>query len=147
VAPFPVLLLLFLLVPLVEVYVLIAVGGWIGALPTVFLVVFTAVLGAVLLRHQGLATLQRVQMTIAQGGIPAVEMLEGAILLLGGALLLTPGFITDTLGFACLIPAIRRRVAGWALRHFIVGAPGGDFAAGRARSPDVIEGEFHREED
>jgi len=93
--PFQILFLLFLLIPLLEIYLLIKVGGIIGALPTVFIVVFTAVLGAWLLRIQGLSTLMRVRSTLAQGGIPAVEMLEGAVLLVAGALLLTPGFFTD----------------------------------------------------
>jgi UPF0716 protein FxsA len=72
--PFPVLLLLFLLVPLIEIFVMIKVGGIIGALPTVLLVVLTAVAGAALARFQGLATLQRLQATLARGETPAIEM-------------------------------------------------------------------------
>ena len=71
---FPVLLLFFLLVPLVEIYLLIQMGGVIGALPTVFLVVFTAVLGAALVRFQGFSTLQRLQATLVRGGMPAAEI-------------------------------------------------------------------------
>ncbi|MGB5305945.1 MAG: FxsA family protein, partial [Gammaproteobacteria bacterium] len=82
-SPFPALLLLFLLVPLVEIYLLIVVGGWIGALPTVLLVVLTAVAGAALARYQGMATLQRLQATLGRGETPAIEMLEGVILLAG----------------------------------------------------------------
>ncbi|MDH3935199.1 MAG: FxsA family protein, partial [Gammaproteobacteria bacterium] len=93
--PFPALLLLFLLVPLVEIYLLIQIGGVIGAFPTVMLVVFTAVLGAALARYQGLATLQRLQATIARGETPAIEVFEGVLLLVGALLLLTPGFLTD----------------------------------------------------
>jgi len=98
----------FLLVPLAEIYVLLQVGGIIGALPTIFLVVFTAVVGAVLMRAQGFATVQKVQHQLAAGEIPAVAMLEGAFILLAGALLLTPGFITDFIGFCCLHPPLRR---------------------------------------
>lgn len=101
--PFYILFLLFLGIPLLEIYLLIEVGAKIGALPTVFLVVFTAVLGVFLLRIQGFSTLTRLRGTLAQGGIPAVEMLEGAVLLVTGALLLTPGFFTDALGFLCLV--------------------------------------------
>jgi len=91
---FPLLLLaLFFAVPLIEIYLLIKVGGWIGALPTVFMVVFTAVLGVLLLRQQGLATLQRVQATMARGQVPALELLEAMLLTVGGAAL-TDG-VTD----------------------------------------------------
>ena len=106
--PFQLLFVLFLVIPLAEIYLLIKVGGIVGAGPTVFLVVFTAVLGAWLLRIQGFSTLARVRSTMSQGGIPAIEMMEGAVLLVSGALLLTPGFFTDTIGFLCLIPALRR---------------------------------------
>ena len=109
-APFPVFLLLFLLVPLVEIYFMIKVGSWIGAFTTVVLVVLTAVLGAALARHQGLATLQRLQQTIARGEAPALEMLEGGLLLVGALLLLVPGFITDLAGFTV---CSRLRGAGW----------------------------------
>ncbi|GAB4289926.1 MAG: FxsA family protein [Methylophaga sp.] len=102
------LFLLFLLVPLIEIYFLIQVGKVIGAGWTVFLVVGTAVLGAFLLRLQGFSTLQRAQTVMASGQIPAVEMLEGLTLLISGALLLTPGFVTDALGFMLLIPPVRQ---------------------------------------
>jgi len=92
------LFLLFLLVPLVEIYFLIQVGKVIGAGWTVFFVVFTAVLGAALLRVQGLSTLNRVQRSLERGRLPAVELLEGLMLLVAGALLLTPGFVTDAIG-------------------------------------------------
>ena len=147
-APFPALLLLFLLVPLVEIYLLIKIGGVIGALPTVVLVVLTAVLGAALARHQGLVTLQRLQATMARGEAPAIEMFEGVLLLVGALLLLTPGFLTDLLGFACLIPQTRRTLAFWWLQRFTVVTPGntGGKASGKGQ-PRIIEGEFHREDD
>jgi UPF0716 protein FxsA len=146
-APFPVLLLLFLLVPLLEIYLLIVVGGIIGALPTVALVVLTAVIGAALARHQGLATLQRVQATLARGEAPAIEMLEGALLLVGALLLLTPGFFTDALGFVCLVPPTRRLLSLWLLKRFMVITPAGQ--SGRppgAHQPRTLEGEFRRED-
>ena len=102
------LLTAFLLVPLSEIYVLLQVGGAIGAFPTIFLVVFTAVVGAVLMLAQGFATVQKVQHQLAAGEIPAVAMLEGAFILVAGALLLTPGFITDFVGFCCLLPPLRQ---------------------------------------
>jgi UPF0716 protein FxsA len=153
--PFAILLILFIGIPLVEIYLLIKVGGIIGALPTVFMVVFTAVLGAWLLRIQGFATLNRVRQTVAQGGLPAMEMLEGAVLLVSGVLLLTPGFFTDTIGFLCLIPSFRRAMIRWMLGRFLT-PPGGFGGPGGPRSgspssgshgPKTIEGEFRREDD
>ena len=97
--PFSFFLLLLIVVPVVEIYFLIQVGGVIGAFSTIVLIVITAVLGAYLFRQQGLATFQRVQATIARGEIPALEMIEGLVLMVSGGLLLTPGFFTDIVGF------------------------------------------------
>jgi len=107
--PLQVIFLLFLIIPFIEIYLLLKIGAIVGVFPTIFLVVFTAVLGAWLLRQQGLATWLRLQESLAKGTIPAFEMIEGPILLVGGALLLTPGFFTDILGFLCLIPATRKK--------------------------------------
>ncbi len=103
------LLLLFFTVPLVEIVVLLEVGTVVGVLPTIALVVLTAVIGAGLIRAQGLATLRRVQQELARGELPAVAIIEAALLLVAGALLLTPGFVTDTIGFLILVPPLRRR--------------------------------------
>jgi UPF0716 protein FxsA len=111
------LFLLFLVIPLVEIYFLIQVGKVIGAGWTIFLVVGTAVLGAFLLRLQGFSTLQRAQTVMARGELPAVEMLEGLILLISGALLLTPGFVTDTFGFLLLIPPVRQSLIRQILKN------------------------------
>lgn len=94
--------------PILEMVVLIKVGGVIGALPTIGLVLLTATIGVALLRQQGLSTLARAQNKMREGQLPANEMVEGIFLAVGGALLLTPGFITDAIGFACLIPGIRQ---------------------------------------
>jgi UPF0716 protein FxsA len=147
--PFPVLFLLFLAIPVLEIYCFILVGGWIGALPTVLLVILTAAVGAALARHQGLATLQRLQMTLARGELPAVELFEGVILLVGALLLLTPGFITDLVGFFCLFPATRRALALRSMRHIKTGAPppSGSTASSPGREGRTLEGEFHREDD
>ncbi len=138
----PILLFLFLAVPLVEIYLLIEVGSRIGALPTVALVVGTAVLGAALLRHQGLATLGRARSSLDQGELPAVELLEGVALLLGGALLLTPGFVTDAFGFLCLVPALRRALIARLAQRLIVERLQPRDPSG----PRTIEGEFRRED-
>ncbi|MBT3505922.1 MAG: FxsA family protein [Piscirickettsiaceae bacterium] len=102
------LFLLFLIVPLIEIYFLIQVGEVIGAGWTIFLVVATAVIGAGLLRMQGLSTMQRAQLTLAQGQVPALAMMEGLALLISGGMLLTPGFFTDALGFLLLISPVRQ---------------------------------------
>ena len=106
-SPFQLLFVVFLLVPLIEIWLLIQVGSVIGAGWTIFLVVLTAVLGATLVRAQGLSTYGRIQATLARGQMPALEMLEGLALFLAGALLLTPGFFTDAVGFLLLFPPTR----------------------------------------
>lgn len=106
---------LFFLIPLIEMVILIEVGGIIGPLATVGLVVLTAVCGVWLLRLEGTVTLYRVQEKLNRGEIPDTELLEGIMLLIGGALLLTPGFATDIIGFICLLPGLRRPIA----RHII----------------------------
>ena len=135
---------------MIEIYLLIKVGSVIGALPTMGLVVFTAVLGAFLIRIQGFSTITRIRESMARGGIPAIEMLEGAILIVAGALLLTPGFFTDTIGFLCLIPPLRRLIIQRILQHYFQpvspGSPMGS-RGGHQHRPDVIEGEYRREDD
>jgi len=108
---FRILFILFLTIPLIEIYLFIQVGEVIGGFATIFLIVFTAVLGVWLLRWQGLITLNRLQTTMAQGELPAVPLIEGMMLLVAGALLLTPGFFTDTIGFILLVPGLRQRLA------------------------------------
>ncbi len=146
--PFGALLLLFLVVPLVEIYLLIQAGGVIGALNTVALVVLTAVVGAWLLRLQGLATLRRVQQSLDRGELPGTALVEGALLLLAGALLLTPGFVTDAVGFVLLVPGVRDAIARAVLAR---GVERAQAHAQKARDPAspgggrVIEGEVERE--
>ena len=103
----PVFFFLFIVMPIAELAVLIQVGSVIGVLNTVGLVFLTAVIGAWLLRQQGLATLLRANERLNSGELPAKEVAEGLILAVGGAMLLTPGFITDTFGFLCLLPGSR----------------------------------------
>ena len=100
--------ILFLVVPFVEIYLLVEIGARIGAPWTILLVVLTAIVGAWLVRVQGLATWRRFQASLARNELPATALAEGLCLLIAGALLLTPGFFTDGVGFACLIPPLRR---------------------------------------
>lgn len=117
---FPIFAVLFLVIPIIEIYVLIQVGSVIGALPTILLVVATAVIGAFLLRQQGISTFMRFQQNMTTGQLPAKEMLEGVMLLIGGALLMTPGFFTDAIGFLCLIPFTRQWMANFIISKSIV---------------------------
>lgn len=142
--------LCFLIVPFIEIYVLMQVGAVIGAFPTITLVVATAILGAWLLKKQGLATWQRFQSSLAQGTVPAYELIEGPILLVGGALLLTPGFFTDCLGFACLIPNLRKTIARYVIERHLIDKTGFDLFRNQGfsnRASDVIEGEYHHQND
>lgn len=143
-----VLLVLFVAIPLIELYVLIEVGAEIGAISTIALTVFTAVLGGLLVRLQGLSVLFRVREVTEQGGIPAVEMVEGAVLLLAGLTLLLPGLITDALGFILLVTPIRRALILALLRRYAGLHPGA--VPPRDEPPPgqrTIEGEWRREDD
>jgi UPF0716 protein FxsA len=141
------ILITFLAVPVIELYLLIQVGSVIGVFPTILLVIFTAALGATLVRQQGFATWQRLQANLAQGITPAYELIEGLLLLLGGLLLLTPGFFTDILGFACLVPSIREKLARYIMEHHLFSAVSGSpFQAHQKAELDAIEGEFKRED-
>lgn len=145
---FRILFTLFILIPLLEIYLLIKVGGIIGAIPTVFMVVFTAVLGVLLLRHQGLYTLGKVQSALARGELPTAAMLEGVVLIISGALLLTPGFFTDAIGFLGLIPPLRRKLVLAVLERGIITSihqrPGPKGPDGQG--PRTIEGDYRRED-
>lgn len=107
------LILLFTIIPAVELVVLIKVGTYIGALNTVALIIVTGVAGAFLARMQGLVTLYRIQSNLDRGIMPTAEMFDGVLILIGGVLLLTPGFITDTVGFMLLIPLTRSLLKNW----------------------------------
>jgi UPF0716 protein FxsA len=136
------LLTLFVILPLVEILILIQVGGLIGALPTVGLVVATAAAGAWLLRQQGLVTITRLKEDLNRGVLPAETLLEGAALLAGGAMLLTPGFVTDAIGLMCLLPPTRRfMLPRLVVRIRAMSSRGAEPAGGRAGGR-VIEGEY-----
>ncbi len=149
--PLLLFLLLFAGIPLIELYLMIEVGSEIGAIPTIALTIFTAVLGGLLVRLQGLSTAMRVREAMDRGDMPAIEMLEGAVLLLAGFMLLLPGFITDALGFLLLVPPVRRSLLLLYLRRSGVlqqgKASGHQPPSGQRPSPRVIEGEFRREDD
>ncbi|QMU59325.1 MAG: FxsA family protein [Boseongicola sp.] len=101
------LFLLFLIVPLIEIALFIQVGGAIGLLATLAIVIITAVLGAALVRSQGLAVMGRVRSSFEELSDPTEPLAHGAMILFSGALLLTPGFFTDAIGFSLMVPAVR----------------------------------------
>lgn len=113
----PLLILLFIVVPLAELYVIVQVGQAIGALPTIGLLLLDSVLGTLLLRHQGRATWVRFRAALASGRPPARETIDGALVIVGGALMLAPGFITDAFGVLLLLPPTRAVVRRGILRN------------------------------
>lgn len=145
---FPIVLAIFLIVPLTEVWLLVTVGSLVGAGWTVFLVVLTAVIGASLVRSQGINTLARSQDSLARGELPAVELVEGVALLVAGALLLTPGFFTDGIGFLLLVPPLRR----WLIRTWVLKALDRRLASSSGTAPDTqrrppLDGDYRRLDD
>ena len=104
------LLLLFIIVPLLEIMLLATLGARIGFPATLGIIVVTAILGASLARAQGLRTLQRLREALARGRLPHAEVMDGLMILIAGAVLLTPGFLTDAAGFLLLVPPVRARV-------------------------------------
>ena len=142
------LFLLFLLVPIAEIYVLIEVGEGIGAGWTILFVIATAVLGAWLVKLQGLTTMQRAQESIRRGDTPALEMLEGMTLFISGFLLLIPGFVTDAVGFLLLVPVLRRGLLLKLIRNSNVIFRQQWSAQKRySQGDDVIEGEVINDDD
>jgi UPF0716 protein FxsA len=124
------LVILFIVVPILELWVIIEVGGLIGVWPTVALLFADSMLGALLLRHQGLGAWRRFNRAIEERRFPGREVADGLLIVAGATLLLTPGFITDVLGLVFLIPPTRalsrRLLRRWAARRFVVvGGPAG----------------------
>lgn len=141
-------LLIFVGAPLIELYLLIEVGSVIGALPTIALSVFTAVLGGLLVRMQGFAILFRAQSQLADREVPAFELLEGALLLLVGFALMLPGFITDAVGFLLLIPPLRRwLILRWLKNRGMLQPGERPAAAPQQRADRIIEGEYRRDDE
>lgn len=123
------LVALFIAVPIVEIYVIIKVGEAIGILPTVILLLADAVLGSLLLRHQGRGAWRRFNRALAERRFPGREVADGLLIAVGGTLLLTPGFVTDIFGAILLIPpsraAVRRLLRSYFTRRFVVVGVGG----------------------
>ena len=110
--------LLFTLVPLLELYILIKIGSYIGAFQTVALVVFTALFGVVIARIEGLRKLQQIKQSLSQGIVPAEEMVDGVLIFVAGILLIIPGVLTDLFALILLIPYTRTLFKRWLRRRF-----------------------------
>lgn len=137
------LLIAFIGMPIIEIAVFINVGGQIGLWPTLAIVVATAIAGTWLLRYQGLATLARVQESLARQEFPIEEVFDGLCLLFAGALLLTPGFVTDTIGLSLFMPPIRRLLQRLMRRWLANSANAAFFVNGEnisRRGPDAPPG-------
>ncbi|MEJ7875081.1 MAG: FxsA family protein [Solirubrobacterales bacterium] len=112
----PLLLILFIAIPIAELWLIIQIGGTIGILPTLGLLIVDSLVGAALARSQSRVAWQRFNVALAEGRAPGKEAFDGAMIILGGALLLTPGFLTDAFGLILLIPPTRALVRGFITR-------------------------------
>lgn len=134
----PILILLFIVVPIAELFVIIKVGQWIGVWPTLALLLAGAIGGSLLLKHQGRGAWRRFNQALSERRFPGREVADGVLIIIGGTLLLTPGFLTDIVGILLLLPPTRA-LARAGMRRFVVGRftvvsvggfPGGGFPRG-----------------
>lgn len=143
------LLLAFLVVPLLELYVFVQVSSQIGFLPTVLWIVAISVVGAWLVKREGLSALRRANAKVANGALPTDELISGVLILVAGALLLTPGFFTDAFGVLLLFPPTRALLTSSVRRRFATGpvliggfggfdGPGGTSARDRGAGRDDV---------
>lgn len=116
---FLVFFVIFVATPILEIVLFIQVGGLLGVLPTIAIVIVTAIVGSLLLRLQGVAVLQRTRMALRAGELPVDPVIDGMSLLVAGALLLTPGFFTDAVGFLLFVPPFRRALARRIFEHML----------------------------
>jgi UPF0716 protein FxsA len=140
--PFSLVPFLLLVIPVLEIVVFILVGREIGVLPTLGLILLTAFLGTILLRYQGFAVIGRIRSEIDRKRIPGRALGDGAMILVAGVLLLTPGFVTDSIGFALFVPAVRR-----ALWRFIASRVSAIDLSSRRAGPDQFAGGERRRDD
>lgn len=122
-----------IILPLLEIAGFIVVGQQVGVLATIALIIFTTILGAVLLRVQGFGLLARVRQTVEAGGVPGREVVHGFMILVAGILLVAPGFVTDTLGLLLFIPAVRDIAWNFLRRRVIIVGQGQGFEAHSSR--------------
>ena len=131
-----ILALAFFVVPIVELAVIIQIGSAIGVLNTIGLLVLSGILGAWLMKREGLGVVRRVQRALSEGRVPGSELIDGFLILFGGALMLTPGFVSDGVGMLLLLPPVRILVRRVVRRRFTVQVLGGSGGPGGPASPD-----------
>lgn len=149
---FPLLVVLFLVVPIVELYVIVQVAGGIGVLETIGLLVVVSLVGAWLVRREGMSVLRKIQAQLGSGQLPTKQLVDGGLILFAGALMLTPGFVTDAIGVLLLLPPTRivarevliRRFRGRVQYGMAGRGPGPRFASGpvfdvRETDPEEVE--------
>jgi len=144
--PLLILLLVFIAVPIAEIYVIIQVGQAIGALPTIAILIADSVIGSWLLRSQGRAAWRRFNQAIAERRAPAREVVDGVLIVFGGALLITPGFISDVFGLLLLLPPTRAVIRALIVRNFrsrLVVSMAGGWRDPRARDESDVDGTAH----
>ncbi len=134
------LFLILVGVPIIEIGLFIQLGGFLGLWPTLAIVVATALIGSLLLRTQGLSTLEELKRSAETGQSPAGPMANGALILVAGLLLLTPGFFTDSFGFLLMVPPIRTLLIKWIATRAQMKIYAS--AANSQQAPDIIDGEF-----
>ena len=143
------LLLIFVAVPIIEIALFIQVGGAIGTWPTIGIVIITAIVGTMLLRTQGFATLGNLQSSLGKGENPVTHIAHGALILVAGVVLLTPGFFTDAVGLALLMPPVRALIIKYGAERFKNGSftvhQSGSFGNQQSQQPtdpNVVEAEY-----
>lgn len=134
-------MLAVLALPVVEIYLMIMVGAVLGFFPTLMLLLGAAFLGTYLLQTQGWSTWSRLQQSLARGEMPAVELANGAVIVIAAALLLLPGFLSDIVALFFLIPVTRTLLARWLINSRL-----GQQGNSGAKETGIIEGEFRRED-
>jgi UPF0716 protein FxsA len=140
----PLLLVLIIVIglPITEIYFLIEVGSVIGAIPTIIITILTAVTGISLIRVQGMSTIAKLQVSMQQGESPAIEIIEGFMLIVAAISLLMPGFLSDSLGFLLLIPPLRHTLAKFYISRKLSSSPFSSQTSHTQTSQEFIEGEF-----
>ena len=131
----------FIVLPVLEMYLLIEIGSFIGALNTIGLVLLTALIGLALIKRQGFNTLISARNKLLKAEIPAEELITGFFIAIGGALLLTPGFITDFFGFFCLIPFLRKYLLNFLNLTFLKFS---DFSQNKRQIEESIDDKYKR---
>ncbi len=138
------LVILFIALPIAELYVIIQIGQWIGVWPTIAILIADSILGSMLLRHQGRAAWRRFNAAVSEGRVPTREVLDGVLIIAGALALLTPGFITDIFGLLFLLPPTRALIRRVALANVAtrMAASGASWGVGRVAGRRIPRQEY-----